>query len=279
MLANRLLTALLLVGLGASAAQAESCAPDSLGVSRTLPVGGAPRVGLKSYPQTLDLKDHEVVLTFDDGPWPTTAPILDALKAECVKASFFLIGRNAEARPALVKREIAEGHTVAHHSFSHPAGGLQSLSLEAALADVDRGVAAVDKAADGKDAKFFRFPGFGDSPALLAALEQRKMAVFGSDLWASDWNVMTPTEELDLVMGRLRRAKGGILLLHDIKQQTAAMLPALLAALKAEKFHIVHLVPGDALPPLRPAPAGWKSETEAYNRHESKHRAAKRPSH
>ena len=104
------------------------------------------------------------------------------------------------------------------------------------------------------------------------------MPVFGSDLWASDWNVMTPHDELDLVMGRLRRAGRGILLLHDIKQQTAAMLPALLAALKAEKFHIVHLVPGDAPPPLRPAPAGWKSETEAYNQRESQHRAPKRRS-
>jgi len=277
MMANRLLTAaLLLAGLCGGGAQAENCAPDALGVSRTIAVGGAPRLGLKSYPQTLDLKDHEVVLTFDDGPSAPTPRILAALKAECVKATFFLIGRNAAAQPALVKREIAEGHTVGHHSFSHPAQSLRGLPLDAALADVDRGVAAVDKAAEGKATKFFRFPGFGDSPALLAALEQRKMPVFGADLWASDWNVMTPREELELVMGRLRRAGSGILLLHDIKKQTADMLPALLAALKAEKFHIVHLVPGDAPPPERPAPAGWTSETEAYYQHNGPHGATKR---
>ena len=277
MMANRLLTAaLLLAGLCGGAAQAENCAPDALGVSRTIAVGGAPRLGLKSYPQTLDLKDHEVVLTFDDGPSAPTPRILAALKAECVKATFFLIGSNAAAQPALVKREIAEGHTIGHHSFSHPAQSLRGLPLDAALADVDRGVAAVDKAAEGKATKFFRFPGFGDSPALLAALEQRKMPVFGADLWASDWNVMTPQEELELVMGRLRRAGSGILLLHDIKKQTADMLPALLAALKAEKFHIVHLVPGDAPPPERPAPAGWTSETEAYYQHNGPHGATKR---
>ncbi len=140
MMANRSLTAaLLLAGLCFPAraevsaeVRAEECAPGALGVSRTIEVGGTPRLGLKSYPQTLDLKDHEVVLTFDDGPWPTTPRILAALKTECVKATFFLIGRNAAAQPALVKREIAEGHTVGHHSFSHPAQSLRGLPLDAA---------------------------------------------------------------------------------------------------------------------------------------------------
>jgi hypothetical protein len=77
---------------------------------------------------------------------------------------------------------------------------------------------------------------------------------------------MTPQAQLDLLMRRLRRAGRGIILLHDIKKQTAAMLPALLAALKAEKFQLVHMVPGDSPPPIRQAPAGWTSETEAINK-------------
>ncbi|HUO53488.1 MAG TPA: polysaccharide deacetylase family protein, partial [Rhodoblastus sp.] len=160
-----------------------------------------------------------------------------------------------------VRREVADGDTVGSHSNSHPM--LRSLPLAKAEADIDAGAAAVDKAAGGKESKFFRFPGFADSPALLSALDAKKMPVFGADLWASDWNVMTPHEELDLLMGRLRRAKGGIILLHDTKKQTADMLPALLAALKAEGFHLVHLVPGDLAPATRPAPSGWKSETDA----------------
>jgi len=261
---NRILTALAL-SLGFSAAgdsaRAATCGPDALGVSRTIAIGAPIHVGLKTYPQTLDLKDHEVVLTFDDGPAPTTRRVLDALDAQCAKATFFLIGRNAAAMPQIVRREIADGDTVGSHSNSHPM--LRSLPLAKAEADIDAGAAAVDKAAGGKESKFFRFPGFADSPALLSALDARKMPVFGADLWASDWNAMSAHEELDLLMGRLRRAKGGIILLHDTKKQTADMLPALLAALKAEGFHLVHLVPGDLAPATRPAPSGWKSETDA----------------
>jgi peptidoglycan/xylan/chitin deacetylase (PgdA/CDA1 family) len=282
MMANRALIAAVLCGwLGGGLARAaapthaESCGPGALGVSRTIAVGGAPQLGLKTYPLTLDLQDHEVVLTFDDGPAKTTPAVLAALDAECAKATFFLIGRNAAGLPDLVRREVAAGHTVAHHSFSHPAVSLAGLPLEAALADVDRGVAAVDKAAGGKASKFFRFPGFGDSPALLEALAKRNMPVFGADLWASDWNRMTPQVELELVMERLRHAGRGILLLHDIHRQTADMLPALLSRLKAEGFRLVHLVPGDAPPPTRPAPPGWKSETAAYFAHSGNVRAAK----
>ena len=97
--------------------------PDALGVSRVLEVNpkGGLKVGLKSYPQTLALEPGEVVLTFDDGPLPaTTGPILRALDDECVKATFFLVGRNAQANPTFVARERARGHTVAHHTHSHP---------------------------------------------------------------------------------------------------------------------------------------------------------------
>ena len=253
----------------ASASPAAACDnPDALGTSRTLEVGGAPELGLKSYPQTLALDDHEVVLTFDDGPAPSTTPkILDALKAQCVEATFFLIGRNAAAAPALVRREIAEHHSVGHHTWDHPAVTLRGLTEVAALADIDRGMAADDKAAYGAwsgepRVPFFRFPGFGDTPALLDVLKTRHVAVFGADLWASDWIPMTPDAELALLMGRLRTAGRGIILLHDIKRQTTDMLPRFLAALKTEGFHVVHLVPGDGVTPTRPAPEGWSSETE-----------------
>ena len=266
MMANRYLTAALLLAILGGPAQAD-CGPGTLGVSRTISVGGAPRLGLKSYPQTLELADHEVILTFDDGPMATTPRVLAALAAQCAKATFFLIGRNAEARPDLVREEIAAGHTVGTHSYSHP--HLQKMAPEAALAQVDRGLAAVDKAAGGKETKFFRFPYFDDSPALLAALEKKGMPVFGADLWASDWNDMTPEQELKLLMFRLRRAGRGIILLHDIRRQTAEMIPALLATLKAENFRLVHMVPGDKPPAIRPAPAGWVSQTDASMRMEA----------
>jgi peptidoglycan/xylan/chitin deacetylase (PgdA/CDA1 family) len=230
---------------------AESCPGivDALGTERVLAVTATatPRVGRKQFPTTLPLAPKEVVLTFDDGPWPgPTAKVLDALKHECVHATFFLLGRNAVAAPALAKRELAEGHTIAHHSFSHPLLG--HMSLAAADAEIDRGIAAVERAAYGDTGAkprtpFFRFPGFASSPALLERMQARGLVVFGADLWTSDWNPMSPAQELALTLARLDAAHGGIVLFHDTKSQTAAMLPAFLRALKARGYRIVHVVP------------------------------------
>src|SRR6267142_181503 len=121
--------------------------PDALSTSRVIRVDAAttPRVGRKHFPSTLPLADKEVVLTFDDGPWPgTTTSVLDTLARECVRATFFLLGRNAAAHPELARRELAEGHTVAHHSYHHPL--LDHMSPSAAMAEIDRGMAAVDTA-------------------------------------------------------------------------------------------------------------------------------------
>jgi peptidoglycan/xylan/chitin deacetylase (PgdA/CDA1 family) len=258
-----------LAGPCGEAAAAPPCPPDALGVSRTLKLNthGGLAVGLKTYPRTLALGDHEVVLTFDDGPSGPTSKVLDALAAQCVKATFFLIGRNAQALPGVVKREVAEGHTVGHHTFSHPAATMRRLSEAAAREEIDKGFAADDHAAYGAAGseprtRFFRFPGFADTPALDAWLSSRNIAIFGADLWASDWLPLAPQKELAVVLSRLEESKGGILLLHDSKAQTAAMLPDLLRELKQRGFRIVHIEPGDDPPPLRPAPAGWSSETE-----------------
>jgi peptidoglycan/xylan/chitin deacetylase (PgdA/CDA1 family) len=222
--------------------------PNALGTERVLAVDAAttPRVGRKQFPTTLPLADKELVLTFDDGPWPTTTPkVLDALKAECVRATFFLIGRNTQAHPALARREHAEGHSIGHHTFSHPL--LSHMSLAKAEADIDRGILRDDQAVYGKTngapiTPFFRFPGFASSPALLGRMRDRGLVVFGADVWASDWNPMTPEAELQLLLGRIDHVGRGIVLLHDTKAQTAHMLPALLRALKARGYRIVHVV-------------------------------------
>ncbi len=232
-------------------ARGEPCPgnPDALGTERVLAVSATttPRVGRKQFPGTLPLAAKEVVLTFDDGPWPgSTARVLDALRHECVRATFFLLGRNAAAAPALAKRELAEGHTIAHHSFSHPLLG--HMRVAAAEAEIDRGIAAVERAANGATAAtartpFFRFPGFASSPAQLERMQARGLVVFGADLWASDWNRMSPAQELALMLARLDAAHGGIVLFHDTKAQTAAMLPAFLRALKSRGYKVVHVVP------------------------------------
>lgn len=247
-----------------------ACGPDALGVSRVIAIDGAEglALGLQSYPRTLDLHDHEVVLTFDDGPAAPTSRVLDALARECVRATFFLIGHNAEARPDLVRREIAGGHSVGDHSYSHPAATLRSMTEAAAEADIERGIVAVEQAGYGvastvPHTPFFRFPGFADTPSLLAFLAGRGMTVFGSDLWASDWRTMTPEAELALVLSRLERLRKGIILFHDSKSSTAQMLPAFLRQLKARGYRVVHVTPGAGPTPVIDAPVGWTSTTEA----------------
>jgi peptidoglycan/xylan/chitin deacetylase (PgdA/CDA1 family) len=238
---------------------AASCAgnPNALGTARVIEVEAqsTPRVGRKHFPGTLPLAPQEIVLTFDDGPWPTTTPrVLDALKRECVRATFFLLGQHAEETPALARRIFAEGHTVAHHTYSHKI--LTRLPIAVAEAEINRGIEEDDYAVYGQRRKdpatpFFRFPGFAGTPALLDLLNRRGIVVFGADVWASDWNPMTPQEELKLIVGRIEKNRGGIVLFHDTKAQTAAMLPDFLREMKRRGYRIVHVVPAGSRGAIR----------------------------
>lgn len=240
-----------LVPLAAAAAPCPGN-PDALGTARTLAVdaGSTPRVGRKQFPGTLPLRPKELVLTFDDGPWPTTTPkILAALKHECVLATFFLLGRNVATHPDIARRELAEGHSLGHHSYSHPL--LNRMAQAKAEAEIDRGIAEDEFTLHGKrrsdpTTPFFRFPGFASTPALLDRLQSRHIVVFGADVWASDWVPMTPSQELQLILGRIDRLGSGIVLLHDTKAQTAAMLPGFLRELKRRGYRIVHVVAANA---------------------------------
>lgn len=236
------------------AAWAEACPgnPNALGTERVLEVDAktTPRVGRKHFPTTLPLRRKELVLTFDDGPWPGTTPkVLDALKHECVRATFFLLGKNAEASAALARRELAEGHTVGHHTYGHPL--LDRMPLAKAEDEINRGIEEDDYAVYGQRRSeplipFFRFPGFASNKALLDRMADRNLVVFGADVWASDWDPMTPEQQLKLILNRVEQVGSGIVLFHDTKIQTAAMIPEFLRELKKRGFHIVHVVPAGA---------------------------------
>ncbi len=244
------LFALVLVAAPAMALGA-SCPgnPAALGTDRVIEVDvtTTPRVGRKQFPTTLPLQSKELVLTFDDGPWPGTTPnILDALKQECVRATFFLLGRNVVAHPQIARRALAEGHTIGHHSYSHPL--LDRMPITSAETEIDRGIAADEFALYGvhrtKPATpFFRFPGFASNRALLDRLNERGLVVFGADVWASDWLPMRPEQELRLILSRIDQVGRGIVLFHDTKAQTAQMLPAFLRELKHRGYSIVQIVP------------------------------------
>jgi peptidoglycan/xylan/chitin deacetylase (PgdA/CDA1 family) len=235
-------------GLVPAAAQAADCEHGVLGTSKVLSIEAktTPRVG-KPFASTLPLDSHEVVLTFDDGPRSkTTAEVLDTLAQQCVRAIFFVIGQNAVSHPDLLRRERAEGHTIGYHTWSHPL--LDRVPLSVAEGDIDHGIDAVERVLYGggeraSPTRFFRFPGLASSPTLLDRLAARGIVSFGADLWASDWRPMTPDAELKLVMRRLNTLGRGIVLFHDTKAQTAAMLPGFLAALREQNFRVVTVVP------------------------------------
>jgi len=244
--------ALLLIAITFSPAIAvASCPgnPDALGTAHTIEVSAnsTPRVGRKQFPSTLPLQAKELVLTFDDGPWPgTTAKVLDVLKNECVHATFFLLGRNVTANPQLARRALAEGHSMGHHSYSHPL--LDRMPVAKAEAEIDRGIAADELALYGErrttpTTPFFRFPGFASNAPLLDRMRERGLVVFGADVWASDWERMSPEQELHLILSRIERVGAGIVLFHDTKAQTAQMLPAFLREIKHRGYRIVHIVP------------------------------------
>src|SRR4030088_1527852 len=154
----------LLSGITAPTARAAGCPghPDALGTSRTLAVDpkAHPRIGTMQYPETLPLEDHEVVLTFDDGPLPRNSnQILEILASQCVKATFFTVGRMARDYPEGVRKLRAAGHSIGTHTQNHPSG-MKRMSIERARQEIDEGIASVTAAlGEGAPAPFFRIPG------------------------------------------------------------------------------------------------------------------------
>ncbi len=233
----------------ASSAQAAlECArnPNALGTSRVMRVAPSdfPLIGREQYRETLPLRDREVVLTFDDGPIPATTPrILDVLAAECVRATFFMLGMNVAEATHLARRAYDEGHSIGSHSFSHPT--LAKISPAAAIADIDRGIDAVTEALGrGRQlAPFFRAPYLSINREIERHVLSRGHMVWSIDADSLDWTFTTPDKLVERSMAELERLGRGVLLLHDIKPVTVRALPILLAQLKQRGFRIVHVAP------------------------------------
>jgi peptidoglycan-N-acetylglucosamine deacetylase len=241
--------------LGASPARAESCPgnPDALGTSRTLVVSPQQyqRLGTMQYKETLPLADHEVVITFDDGPLPPWSDrALDILKAQCVKVTYFIVGEMAHYYPDVVRREYEAGDTIGTHSMTHPTR-FQKLSGDKLAYQIDGGIASVSAALGDPNelAPFFRIPGLGRSQIVEKALSDRSLVVFSADVDADDWfRHISPAQIVQRAMSRLDKRGRGILLLHDIHPWTVAALPVLLKQLKDHGYHVVQVIP--------PAPRG-----------------------
>src|ERR1700726_3162829 len=263
---------MLLAGIGAQAASAADCPghPDALGTSRTLAVDRRehPRIGTMQYPETLPLADHEVVLTFDDGPLPHNSnQVLDILAAECVKATFFEIGRMATAYPEGVRKLRDAGHSIGTHSQNHPLT-MNRMPIERARQEIDDGIAAV-KAALGDDAAlapFFRIPGLMRAEGVEDYLASQGIQIWSADFLADDWRHIPSSRVYDLAIKRLEEKGKGILLLHDIQPRTVAALPKILHELKARGYRIVHVVPATPERPATPTePIQWQLRLPSEN--------------
>jgi peptidoglycan/xylan/chitin deacetylase (PgdA/CDA1 family) len=238
--------ALLLGSVLGAAAQGCPGNPNALGTSRVLAVNPAafPMVGKAQYQETLRLRNREVVLTFDDGPVaPYTSAILDALAAECVKATFFTLGENVVDAPDLVRRAFNEGHTIGTHTYSHK--NLAEIPIEDAKKEIEQGIAAaIEALGNPRDlAPFFRPPFLQLKRPLERHIVTQKLMVWSIDVDSEDWNDLTEEQLVADTVQRLEKAGKGILLMHDIQPVTMRALPALLAELKKRKFRIVHVVP------------------------------------
>ncbi len=248
------------------AAQAQAAAdcpnPDALGTSRTIVVDPTehPRIGTMQYNETLPLNDHEVVLTFDDGPLPAhTNPILDTLAAQCVKATFFMVGRMAQVYPQDVRRVYEAGHSIGTHSQNHPFR-FGDLPPERMTSEIEDAITNVGNAL-GDPAKlspFFRVPGLRRANSVETYLGKRGIMTWSADFPADDWRHITSAQVVNYALSRIEAKGKGILLLHDIQPRTQAALPVILRELKARGYHIVHVV---AATPSQPKtvtdPAQW----------------------
>src|ERR1700676_5517030 len=262
--------------IAAQTASAADCPghPDALGTSRTLVVDPRehPRIGSMQYAETLPLGDHEVVLTFDDGPLPHNSnQVLDILASQCVKATFFTIGRMALAYPEGVRKLRDAGHSIGAHSQNHPLS-MNRMSIERAKQEIDDGIASV-KSALGDDAAlapFFRIPGLSRAEAVEDYLASQGIQTWSADFPADDWRHISSSRVYDIAMKRLEDKGRGILLLHDIQARTVAALPRILHELKARGYRIVHVVPATSERPATPTePQQWQlhppSETVAIS--------------
>jgi len=216
--------------------------PNPLGVARVVEIDttGGPGFGFEHFRAYDFLREGEVVLTFDDGPWPgNTAAVLKALAAQCTKALFFPIGKHAMWHPEILKQVGAAGHTIGSHTWSH--ADLSNLASDQAKEEIEKGVSAVRVALGQPEAPFFRFPALRHSPELLAYLGTRNIGIFSTDVDSFDFKIHKPEQVIASVMSKLKKNGKGIVLMHDFQRATSLALPELLVQLKANGYKIVQV--------------------------------------
>ena len=223
-----------------------ACAnPDALGIARTVEIDttGGPGFGFEHFKQLDFLRDHEVVLTFDDGPWLVNTPsVLKTLADECTTGIFFSIGKHATYYPEILKQVLAAGHTIGSHTWSHATLTNKKLTDDQKKEEIEKGFSAVKWALGGvSPAPFFRFPALQHPPEMVTYLGTRNIAIFSCDLDSFDFKARNAQQVIDVTMKKLDKLGKGIILVHDFHKHTAEALPELLRRLKAGGYKIVQM--------------------------------------
>ena len=217
--------------------------PNALGVARTVEIDttGGPGFGFEHFKELDFLRDHEVVLTFDDGPWPENTPsVLKTLADECTTGIFFSIGKHATYYPEILKQVYAAGHTIGTHTWSHATLTNKKLTEDQRKEEIEKGISAVKWALGGvSPAPFFRFPALQHPPEMVTYLGTRNIAIFSCDLDSFDFKAKNAQQVIDVTFKKLNKLGKGIILLHDFHKHTAEALPELLHRLKAEGYKVL----------------------------------------
>ena len=193
--------------------------------------------------------DHQVVLTFDDGPDPTWTPkILDILKEKKAPATFFILGQQAENYPGLVQRIVAEGHEVGSHTYTH---------VNLSLCDDERvrveltATQRLLQTITGRSTTLFRPPYNADSrpseiselKPLLLAQDLDYLTVLES-IDTEDWDQPASTADIILQRVKQQRRNGSIILMHDAggdRAQTVAALPKIIDYVRSRGDQIISI--------------------------------------
>jgi peptidoglycan/xylan/chitin deacetylase (PgdA/CDA1 family) len=229
----------------AAPAKAACANPDALGIGRVVEIDttGGPGFGFEHFKQLDFLRDKEVVLTFDDGPWPVNTPsVLKTLADECTTGIFFIIGKHATYYPEILKQVLAAGHTVGSHTWSHATLTNKKLTEDQRKEEIEKGFSAVKWALGGvSPSPFFRFPALQHPPEMVTYLGTRNIAMFSCDLDSFDFKARNAQQVIDVTMKKLDKLGKGIILMHDFHKHTAEALPALLRQLKTGGYKVVQM--------------------------------------
>ncbi|MEI7833353.1 MAG: polysaccharide deacetylase family protein [bacterium] len=181
-----------------------------------------------------------VALTFDDGPAvATTLKLLDVLAREQVKATFFVLGENAQKHPELVKAISDAGHTIANHSYSHPLhfADISVAEQTSELTDTTE----LLKNITGKTPRFFRPPGGSNNPALVELVNKMGMKTIMWSVDPKDYEQPGTDVVVERILGKGRVKNGAIILMHENKPQTLAAVPRIIKVLRERGFGFMTL--------------------------------------